>query len=343
VLLPLLLNNLLVGGSSGAGDAHPTGVSATAALGAPTETADANLTGTGVSATAALGAPTETADANLTGTGVSATAALGTATAIGGSPAGDAHPTGVSATAALGAPTETADANLTGTGVSATAALGAPTETADANLTGTGVSATAALGAPTETADANLTGTGVSAPPVCSTNFGTAWADGGRRPKTQLKRIKEGEAYPNAVVVRTHVGAPHAVGVVTAPYVSPWRPAVATPFGVETIASSGSVEISAGASVKHTGFALSASIGVTLASAGAVAAPVGIYATSQVEECEVSVDVWATPGFDEGCESYTGNVFAVGIQNPTESEMMYAAQMLLNYAASNPRSPHVRH
>lgn len=363
----MLLIQLNLQPSGVAGDAFPTGVSATASLGTTTATGTANVTASGVSATGSLGTATGSGAAATTGTGVSASSSLGTSGASG---AANVTAAGQSSTASLGAPAETGDANTTATGVAVATALGTVTATGGSGGTAgdafpAGVAATAALGSAAPTGDANNTPAGVAAVsalgtvtasggsgadgnafsdplPLVTTNFGTAWADGGRRPKMQLKRIKEGEAHPSSVVAQSQLGHPWATGETAIPFVFPETPAIAYATGVQARAVAGHAEVAAVGTALACGYSIGSALGRTLVSADGVAHPVGISVNAKLGRPSVSVHVGATPTFDEGCEAFMGSVRATGVQNPTDEELALAAQLLINLQGNHQRSPHVR-
>jgi hypothetical protein len=307
------------GGSGGsAGDAFPAGVAAATSLGTVSETADANIASTGVSASTAQGTAVAAAGSTVAVTGFGLASSIGASSANG---AAGAVAVGVSATASLGVPTETADGSVAASGVFATTSLG--------NVTASSGSGTDAF--------ANFETT-----PILRTNFGTAWADGGRRSRTQLKRIKEGEAYPTPVVAHASVGSPFAVGRITVPYVAPLPPPQAYPAGVCAFSQTGQALASASAETFASCDGISAETGEVCAGGNAGATVSGIALRSAITRCAPSVHVQANTTFDEGCEADVGQVRAYGVQNPTDGEMMYIAQMLLNSQPTLPRSNYVR-
>ena len=134
-----------------------TGVSATAAVGAPTIDSSLSLTLTGVSMTSAAGAITP-ADQVMGLTGVSATSAVGTPTI-----SGDVtiSVTGYSLTSDVGSITISSNPTIQPSGVSATASVGSIVVGIGVPLTG--VSATGSVGSITIATETTVELTGVSA------------------------------------------------------------------------------------------------------------------------------------------------------------------------------------
>jgi hypothetical protein len=257
-----------VGAATGAGSANtsPAGVSATASVGTAVASGSTVVNGTatpaGVSATASTGTASASGAATVSATGVASTAAVGTAVAGGGA---NASPAGVSASASVGAPAASGNASAQPVGVSAIASVGAAAVSGAANVAASGVSATASVG----TATATGAGAGVAMPSgvSASASVGTVAATG------------SASATPAGVAATASVGTASASG--TAPVHG-----TAAPAGVSALASVGTASVSAGANANPAGVSVLASIGQPIATGeihiNGTALPAGVIAYAYV-------------------------------------------------------------
>jgi hypothetical protein len=254
-------------GGSPDGNAEPSGVSATSALGTSTASGNGTASPSGLEVTSALGTVTATASANAAPTGQSTTSALGTAV---GSGTGNVSPSGLEATSALGTAVASVNVIASPSGLEVTSALGTSTTTGTGQASPSGIEATSALG----TSVASGNGTAAPSGLELTSALGTATASS----------AENGNATPSGIEATTALGTSTASGN-----------GVGSPSGLEATSSLGTVVASVSVIASPSGLEAASALGTSIATGDAQSAITGLEATTALGTVTTSGTAIAAP------------------------------------------------